>query len=223
MSVINLPVVTLDGYLSEAGFHSVDFMEIDTQGSELDILRGADIFLKKSVLGLRVEVEFSPIYKNQPLFSDVDSFLRPYGFVLFDLSRHRYRRSSAPRSILTKGQLLYGHAVYMRDYKLLTGVDAWLKTIKLIMIADFFRFRDYAYEMAAHLIGQSQPVVNEFLLNIIKQYEFDLSIQAYAHPLTRMVSRFGMRDFFARLARLSTKLSGINQTKPNIGRRSWND
>lgn len=67
-SIIKLPVVTLDDYLPKVDVHSIDFIELDTQGSELDILKGAENFLKDSVLGLRIEVEFSPIYKNQPCF-----------------------------------------------------------------------------------------------------------------------------------------------------------
>jgi len=35
-------------------------LELDTQGSELEVLRGADALLRDSVLALQVEVEFTP-------------------------------------------------------------------------------------------------------------------------------------------------------------------
>jgi Methyltransferase FkbM domain len=61
-----------------------DVIKLDTQGSELDILKGA----VKSLQGtsfIDIEVEFNPIYKSQPLFSEVDMFLRAHGFVLWRL------------------------------------------------------------------------------------------------------------------------------------------
>jgi len=77
-------VTTLDDWIAEDGLESVDFIKVDTQGSELAVLEGAKRTLK-SVRAVEVEVEFNPIYKNQPLFGDVDRFLRSRGFVLWRL------------------------------------------------------------------------------------------------------------------------------------------
>jgi len=62
----------------------LDHIKIDTQGSELRILQGAKKSLNK-VWGIEVEVEFNAIYQDQPLFSDVDKFVRDNGFELFDI------------------------------------------------------------------------------------------------------------------------------------------
>ena len=53
----------------------VDFIKLDTQGSELDILHGAGSLLD-NCSGLQLEVMFSPLYEGQPLFADVDAYLR---------------------------------------------------------------------------------------------------------------------------------------------------
>jgi len=50
----------------------VDFLKMDVQGAELDVIRGARKTLQ-SVTVIQTEVEYIPLYKNQPLFSDVDS------------------------------------------------------------------------------------------------------------------------------------------------------
>jgi FkbM family methyltransferase len=77
---------TLDDWASVAGVPRVDVLKADTQGSELDVLAGAEASLRH-VRALELEVEFNPIYDDQPLFGDVDRFLRDRGFVLWRL-RH---------------------------------------------------------------------------------------------------------------------------------------
>ena len=57
----------------------VDFIKMDIQGSELKVLENGVNVLNTAVL-VQVEVEFVELYKGQPLFSDVDSFLRSQGF-----------------------------------------------------------------------------------------------------------------------------------------------
>jgi FkbM family methyltransferase len=106
---------TLTDSLAAAGVDLPDFIELDTQGSELEILRGAERLISSSVVGLQVEVEFGPIYVDQALFADVDQYLRAQRYYLLDLSRHRVRRSAAPATIATRGQILWGHALYLRD------------------------------------------------------------------------------------------------------------
>jgi FkbM family methyltransferase len=111
---LDVETVTLDECLPAHGIESADFLKLDTQGSELDILRGADRMLRGHVVGVQVEVEFAPIYVGQPLFADIDVFLRGHGFVLFDLSRYRVRRPTVAKQTPTRGQLLWGHALYLK-------------------------------------------------------------------------------------------------------------
>jgi len=82
---VEIPVDTLDSQLKVNGIGELDFIKIDTQGSELFILEGAEKTLQKNVFGIEVEVEFIDIYEGQPLFGDVDNFLRKRGFELFDI------------------------------------------------------------------------------------------------------------------------------------------
>src|SRR5207248_2510884 len=79
-----IPVARLATWAHQAGVDRVDFIKLDTQGSELDILQGAG-FLLDDCLGLQLEVMFSPLYEGQPLFADVDTYLRSRGFVLWRL------------------------------------------------------------------------------------------------------------------------------------------
>ena len=81
------PVIvdTLDRWAERERVSDVSYIKLDTQGSELDVLRGATSTLR-TVWALKVEVEFSPIYSGQPLFGEVDAFLREHDFVLWRLA-----------------------------------------------------------------------------------------------------------------------------------------
>jgi len=82
---IEIELTTLDLWAERSGVEYIDHIKIDTQGSELLVLNGASKALEH-VRTIELEVEFNPIYKEQPLFADVDIFLRKQGFVLWKLT-----------------------------------------------------------------------------------------------------------------------------------------
>jgi len=57
-----------------------DFVKLDTQGTELDILQAASTDLINRLVGIELEVSFVQTYEGQALFSEVDSFLLRHGF-----------------------------------------------------------------------------------------------------------------------------------------------
>jgi FkbM family methyltransferase len=58
---------------------TIDLMKLDVQGYEMEVLKGASELLKNTRI-IFSEIEFVPIYENQPLFSDIDNYLRSAGF-----------------------------------------------------------------------------------------------------------------------------------------------
>ena len=63
---------------------SLDFIKIDTQGSELNILKGSNKSLEE-ILGLEIECEFFKIYENQPLYEDIKNYLENYNLIFLIL------------------------------------------------------------------------------------------------------------------------------------------
>lgn len=92
------------------------YLKIDVQGGELDVMRGAEKLLT-GVLVAEMEVEFIPLYKDQPLFADVDSFMREHGFMLHrfvDMSGRAYRPFTAnDNPAAPVSQILWTDAVYI--------------------------------------------------------------------------------------------------------------
>jgi hypothetical protein len=99
--------ITLDQWAESCGVREIDYLKIDTQGTELEILQGG-IRSLCAVRALEVEVEFNPIYRGQPVFADVDSFLRREGFVLWRLSNQvHYSRGGAPALLSENDSVFY--------------------------------------------------------------------------------------------------------------------
>lgn len=96
-----------------------DYLKIDVQGAELDILENGEKTLSSLVV-LESEVEFLPLYENQPLFADVDAFLRERGFVLHkfvDMGGRCFKPFAYQNNRFAAiSQLLWADAVYVRDF-----------------------------------------------------------------------------------------------------------
>ncbi|WP_061255853.1 FkbM family methyltransferase [Leptospira interrogans] len=103
----------MDSLLKEKGIQYVDFLKIDTQGFELAILKGASGYIG-DIIGLQIEVEFVEMYLEQPLFSQVDEYVRKQGFELFDLQRYYWKRKNSIATGITKGQLIFGDTLYFK-------------------------------------------------------------------------------------------------------------
>lgn len=107
----------LDTVLTSRQLALPDAIKIDTQGSELDILRGAGALLREIPI-VELEVEFVEQYLGQPLFADVDTFMRGAGFTLRGIRRTSWRRAAAgagwPQSS-RGGQLIHADALYIND------------------------------------------------------------------------------------------------------------
>jgi FkbM family methyltransferase len=74
---------TLDDVLAELKQpFSYDFLKIDAQGAEYDILEGAKHFIEQDCLGLHLELFTIPLYKNIRLLPEVAQYLAEKGFEL---------------------------------------------------------------------------------------------------------------------------------------------
>lgn len=96
--------------LDQLGIKAADFIKLDIQGGELSVLEGAECLLE-SAFGLEVEVEFLPLYVNQPLFGEITSFLSRVGFEFVDfVNLGRWER----KAYNGFGQCVYGDALFLR-------------------------------------------------------------------------------------------------------------
>lgn len=71
---------TLDEYFNRVELKSPVVLKIDTQGYELNVLRGADLLLKHVDI-LYIETPLVPFYKHSSMFSEINELLVKRGFV----------------------------------------------------------------------------------------------------------------------------------------------
>jgi len=224
---LNIDVVSLDHYLPAAGVQHIDFLDLDTQGSELEILQGAQTLLSSGTAVVKCEVEFAALYRDQPLFGDVDRFLRENGFLLFDLSRSRCRRRGFPSHALTRGQLLWSDALYLRDYQWFVGKTDLLPVLTLCLLAVHLQFHDYALEILDFLQNDRAfsltPEVQRALADARSQYLRDLSRSARWTGFVSRLESIGLKRPIKLFGRLSTQLGDRLRKDRLMMESNWED
>ena len=139
-----------------------DLVKIDVQGAELDVLRHG-INTLGSVLVVESEVEFIPIYENQPLFGDIQVFMREQGLLLHKLidiagrSLEPFTHNGNPYAATS--QVLWADAVFVRDFtKLECFSDDQLLKAALILHQVY-----YSYDLVHFLLAEFDRRTNSTL------------------------------------------------------------
>jgi FkbM family methyltransferase len=130
------------------GLDNVDFLKMDIQGGELAVFQHGSKALSQALF-IQTEVEFVQLYKNQPMFADVDAYLRQSGFQ-FHFFNGFGSRAFSPMQVNSDPnqgvrQMLWSDAIYVRDWMSLEDIDD-LKLRKYAVIAhDIFNSVDLAH------------------------------------------------------------------------------
>tara|TARA_A100001015_G_scaffold319501_1_gene442562 strand:+ start:1116 stop:2102 length:987 start_codon:yes stop_codon:yes gene_type:complete len=171
---IPLKADSLSNLLYSKNVSALDFIKIDTQGSELEILRGAGDLLR-SVIGVEVEVEFVELYKGQPLFQEVNSYISNWGMSLVDLKRTFWKRESLYQNT-RKGQLIYADALYLREPEALLEDNCdEERLIKALVIYLAYGYSDLAISLTMSALSKniiSPESADRFLNSIKKEFLF---------------------------------------------------
>lgn len=157
VNTITIKTDTMDNQLHNAGLIEVDFIKIDTQGYDLAILEGAEKTLE-NVIGLEIEVEFLPMYKNQPLFPEVNQFVTSHGFELFDLKRYYWRRRNISHKYgaTKKGQMIFADALYFRTPEKIcseknVSEDKILRTAAVYLAYEYFDLAEVILNLSSKM------------------------------------------------------------------------
>jgi len=196
---ISVETQTLDSALRFHGIFRVDYLKLDVEGMELDILRSAPKAMT-GVSALKVECSFLEQRSGQPLIWEVGSWLQDQGFICADIRDiHRWRRRSLPaHPYLADAEMPYSRGVcaqcdlvFIREGH---GIDEE-SALRLAMVAAIMGYFDHAVT-----IIRENPHATRAIVEIVgQQYENQFG------KIARRIGRYKARQHF--LARLRSLIS----------------
>ncbi len=144
--------VSLDEFALKERVTSIDFVGLDTQGTECAILTGGKGILAKTTLLVHVEMEVVPLYQRQPLIADVVRLLSDLGFRLIKLENPQYisRHPAGADDAVDQGELISVDGVFCRDFneQFFNGLGGNPATMaKCMLLLDELGFKTLAMDI----------------------------------------------------------------------------
>ena len=186
----------LDDVLREQKIEAVDFIKLDVEGAEFDVLMGAqETLARPSFLGMTFEFMLSSqAFLSTPerrfaTFFEIHALLAREGFDLFDLSTYRFSRAAMPQPFVyryvdssgglyagptIRGQRTNGDALYFRDLAhadSMVGIDP-IRLLKYACVLEIYGLGD----CAAEALEKSRT-------SLASDYDVDILLNLLVPPL----------------------------------------
>ena len=204
LKIISMEVSTLDQCLEKHN-RDVDFIKLDTQGSELEILQGGRGVLEKSVLGIEIEIEFFQLYQDQPIFQDIVSFLKENGFQFIDFTNlqrwGRYEHSQVGQCVFCDGLFLRTPENFLNFLESLDSTTKTHKAAKYIAILAIYNRSDliniFIEKGGQKFLSAQQLKHTESIINILKknQRRIEYSVGLFNNLIKLIHPRLQLKIF----------------------------
>ena len=97
-----------DEFCAEHGIPRIDLMKIDTEGHDLEVLRGFKTMLKEGRIGLiDAEVGMNPENRRHVRFERVKAFLEHFGYRLFRVHEQVLDTAFTGRAVLRRANVVF--------------------------------------------------------------------------------------------------------------------
>jgi FkbM family methyltransferase len=199
--------VTLDSILfgkRRYETHWGEFIKLDTQGTEFNILEGSSRVLRERCVAAVIEVSFCELYKDQKLFSDVEKIMREHGFSFYGFMPIHSRSCKLlnKHMHITAERALYSDAIFFKDP--LDGRKDVKLSIRqnyaLFTIAVLLNFYDFALELARKTwlkdVSAQEKLLVESLINKLSEYPVIQSIKDAEELAKQVVNRPDLANYF---------------------------
>ncbi len=166
--IAEVETMSLERFVQEHRLGVIDFVKLDVQGAELEILQGG-VDVVRGLLAVVCEVEFVPLYRGQPLFGDVDAFLRRHGasfHKFLGMAGRVMKPLTAHGSPNYPVQFLWSDAMFVRDLFALDSLDGD-QLLKLAVLCDLYDSKDVAlHVLRLHDTVHNSALADEYLGNL---------------------------------------------------------
>lgn len=145
-AVLELSALALDEATKVHGFKP-DFLKIDTQGSEYEILQGARDVLETQCMGCTLETWTGPVHSGQKLSFEIMRYMHDIGYRLFDIERTAvWQRAQNAELKANRGELVGFDLLYFADPETIKRRTA-PEVIKAAVIFDLWGYRRLAMSL----------------------------------------------------------------------------
>ncbi len=147
-----------------------DFLKVDVQGAELDVLKGASRTLGHAAV-VELEVEFVPLYEDQPLFAEIDSHMRSHGFLLHkfaDIAGRAMQPFTLDQNPFKPlSQVLWANAVYIKDFTRFDQLSSDMLLKTAVVLHEVYASIDMAaFALKAYDAGQGTHLNEDYMAKI---------------------------------------------------------
>ncbi len=145
-------------------FEQPNFIKIDTEGSELDILKGSNKTLLNT-FGLEVECSFHQLREKQPLFEDVRKYLENLDFVFIDfVSMIRWEKDSYSFT----GQPQITDALFLKNEEMIISkfkkkeisLDELINYLVILIVYERVDIIRYIYKKTEISLNYIEEIIN---------------------------------------------------------------
>ena len=159
--ITDISATTLDTVLGHIAHDRMgEFIKLDTQGSEYEILKGASHVLNDRCVGIWCEIEFFEIYKQQKVYADIDLLLRDYGLFIYGFyPRYRSTKTLSPKNHSSEERLWWADALFLKDPLVIRGIESAV----LKLLCDSEAEDEKLESVASELIGKGAKVQKSML------------------------------------------------------------
>ena len=157
-----IQVKSLQDAMRDHAIPQFDFIKLDAEGAELDILKGSpEAISSEQAVGVLSEFRLHREINGSPPFHMLDAFLQERGFRLHDMTVNHHGRVALPYrqvenyrlpdgerfyAYTTHGQLQDGDALYFRDLFGVPNLDP-VRLLKACALMEIYSLNDCAAEL----------------------------------------------------------------------------
>jgi FkbM family methyltransferase len=158
---LQVPSVSLADLAVQADLNWIDFLKLDTQGSELAILQGMGERLRH-VGVIETEMMFLKLYDNQPAWWELAAHIEQHGFQLVDLQwSHSARRFHVDPALPPRSyRLVWGDAVFVSVHPGLSDTQRLRQAIFLASLGYLDPALDLAQKSSASMPREAEKVAH---------------------------------------------------------------
>jgi len=136
---INISCTKLDYVINSC----IDYIKIDTQGSELNILKGAEKTLLEQNPIVTCETWCTEVYRNAPMFNHIINYMVSLGYEVFDIETAAAWKYGNSSRIISRKRKIGFEVMFVKSHSKLNNNDKE-SLIKHSLLLDYLGFRDYA-------------------------------------------------------------------------------